>query len=68
MLFCQVWMATRATTFDLAKPQTIPLEKPRVSNSGLRYSLVFWMSLYKDYDLLTTIINNLNSFINITIS
>ena len=49
MLFSQVWMARRATRFNLAKPQTFPLENPSGSNSGLRYSLVFWMSLYKDY-------------------
>ena len=51
MLFCQVWIARRATRYNLAKPQTFPLEKPRGSNSGLRCSLVFWMSLYKDYEL-----------------
>ena len=34
--------------YNLTKPQTFPLEKPRGSNSGLRCSLVFWMSLYKD--------------------
>ena len=49
MLFCQVWIARRANRSNLAKPQTFPLEKPRGSNSGLRFSLVFWMSLYKDY-------------------
>ena len=49
MLFCQVWIARRATTSNLTKPQTFPLEKPRRSYSGLRCSLVFWMSLYKDY-------------------
>ena len=49
MLFCQVWMARRATRYNLVKPQTFPLENSRGSNSGLRFSLVFWMSLYKDY-------------------
>ena len=52
MLFCQVWIARRATTSNLTKPQTFPLEKPRGSYSGLRCSLVFWMSLYKDYHAL----------------
>ena len=46
MLICHVWTARRATRSNLAKPQTFPLENPRGSNSGLRYSLVFWMSLY----------------------
>ena len=54
MLFCQVWIARRATTSNLTKPQTFPLEKPRGSYSGLRSSLVFWMSLYKDYLLCAT--------------
>ena len=49
MLFCQVWIARRTTRPTLAKPQNFPLEKPRVSSSGLRCFLVFWMSLYKDY-------------------
>ena len=49
MLFCQVWIARRATRSNLAKPQTFPLENPRGSNSGLRFPLVFWMSLHKDY-------------------
>ena len=49
MLFCQIWIARRATRSNLAKPQTFLLEKPRGSYSGLRCSLVFWMSLYKDY-------------------
>ena len=48
MLFCQFWIARRPSRSDLAKPQTFPLEKPRGSSSGLRFSLVFWMSLYKD--------------------
>ena len=48
MLFCQVWIARRATRYNLTKPQTFPLEKPRGSVSGLRFPLVFWMSLYKD--------------------
>ena len=48
MLFCQVWIARRATRFNLTKLQPFPLEKPRGSNSGLKGSLVFWMSLYKD--------------------
>ena len=47
MLFSHVWIARWATRFNLAKPQTFPLENPRSSNSGLRYSIVFWMSLYK---------------------
>ena len=47
MLFCQIWIARRDTTTNLTKPQTVPLEKPRGSNSGLGCSLVFWMSLYK---------------------
>ena len=47
MLFCQDWIARRATWSNLAKPQTFPQEKPRGLNSGLRGSLVFWMSLYK---------------------
>ena len=51
MLFCQVWMARRATRYNLVKPQTFPLENSRSSNSGLRFSLVFWMSLYKDYSI-----------------
>ena len=50
MSFCQVWIARRATRSNLTKPQTFPLEKPRSSNTGLRCSLVFWMSLYKDYE------------------
>ena len=50
MLFYQVWIARGATRTNLAKPQTFLLEKPRGSNSGLRCSLVFWMSLYKDYE------------------
>ena len=49
MLFCKVWMARRATTSNLTKSQTLPLEKSRGSNSGLRFSPVFWMSKYKDY-------------------
>ena len=49
MLFCQVWIDRRASRSNLAKPQTFPLEKPRGLNSGLRFSLVFWMILYKDY-------------------
>ena len=49
MLFCQVWIVRRATTSNLTKPQTFPLEKPHSSNSGLRRFLVFWMSLYKDF-------------------
>ena len=51
MLFCQVWIARRAITSNLAKPQTFPLEKLRGSYRGLKCSLVFWMSLYKDYDI-----------------
>ena len=47
MLFCQDWIARRVTWSNLAKPQTFPQEKPRGLNSGLRGSLVFWMSLYK---------------------
>ena len=43
-------MARRATRSNLVKPQTFLLENRRGSNSGLRCSLVFWMSLYKDYD------------------
>ena len=50
MLFSQVWLARRATRLNLAKPQTFPLKNPLGSNSGLRWSLVFWMSLYKDYN------------------
>ena len=49
MLFCQVWIDRRVTASNLTKPQTFSLEKPRGSASGLRYSLVFWMNLYKDY-------------------
>ena len=49
MLFCQVWIARRASISNLPKPQTFPLENARGSNSGLRFSLGFWMSLYKDY-------------------
>ena len=48
MLFCQVWIARRAFTSNLAKPQTFPLEKLRGSYRGLKWSLAFWMSLYKD--------------------
>ena len=48
MSFCQVWIAKRAFTSNLAKPQTFPVEKLRSSYRGLKYSLVFWMSLYKD--------------------
>ena len=51
MWFCQVWTVRRSTISNLTKPQTFPLEKPRGSNSGLRFSLVFWMSLYKDYGI-----------------
>ena len=54
MLFCQVWIDRRATRSNLAKPQTFPLENPRGSESGLRFSLVFSMSLYKDYDSTTS--------------
>ena len=54
MLFCQVWIARRATRYNLTKPQTFPLEKPRGLNSGLRCTLVFWMSLYKDYMMSST--------------
>ena len=50
MLFCQVWMARRATRSSLAKPQTFPLENLLGSDSGLRFSLEFRMSLYKDYN------------------
>ena len=50
-LFSQIWIARRATSSKLTKPQNFPLEKPRGSNSGLKCSLVFWMSLYKDYYL-----------------
>ena len=49
MLLSQVWLARRTIRPIMAKPQTIPLEKLRGSNSGLRRSFVFWMSLYKDY-------------------
>ena len=49
MWFCQVWIVGKAITYNLAKPQTFPLEKPRSSNSGLRCCLVFWMNLYKVY-------------------
>ena len=49
MLFSQVWIAKRATRYNLTEPQTFPLEKLHSSNSGLKFSLVFWMSLYKDY-------------------
>ena len=42
-------MARRATRSNLAKPQTFLLENMCGSNSGLSCSLVFWMSLYKDY-------------------
>ena len=49
MLFCQVWTARRAARSNLTKPQTFPLENACGSDSGLRISLVFWMSLYKDY-------------------
>ena len=55
MLFCQVWIARRATISNLTKPETFPLEKPRRSYSGLRCSLVFWMSLYKDYPTFTNL-------------
>ena len=51
MFYCQVWIARRATRPNLVKPQTFPLGKPSSSISGLRCSLVFWMSLYKDYPL-----------------
>ena len=49
-MFCQVWIARRATTSNLKKPQTFTLEKPHGSISGLRFPLVFWMSFHKDYD------------------
>ena len=49
MPFCQVWIVRKATRSNLAKPQTFSLEKQRGSNSGLRCSFIFWMSLYKDY-------------------
>ena len=49
MLLSQVWIPGRANRSNLEKPQNFPLEKLRSSNSGLRCSLVFWMSLYKDY-------------------
>ena len=48
MLFCQVWIARSTTRSNMAKPQTFPLDNSRGSNSGLMFSLVFWMSLYKD--------------------
>ena len=48
MLFCQVWIAKKAFTSNLAKPQTFPVEKLRSSYRGLKCSLVFWISLYKD--------------------
>ena len=51
MLFSQVRTTRRTTGSNLTKPQTFPLENPRGSYSGLRCSLVFWMSLYKDYEL-----------------
>ena len=44
MLFSQDWIDRRATRSNLAKLQTFPLEKPRGSNSGRRYPLVFWMT------------------------
>ena len=43
MLYGQFWIVRRATRSNLTKHQTFPLEKPRISNSGLRCSLVFWM-------------------------
>ena len=49
MLFCQVWIYGSANRSNLAKPQTFPLEKPRGLNCVLKFSFVFWMSLYKDY-------------------
>ena len=55
MLFSQVWIDRRATRSNLAKLQTFPLEKPRGSNSGLKHSFVFWMSLYKDYPVVAVI-------------
>ena len=48
MVFCQVWIVSWATTSNLTKSQTLTLEKQRGSNSDLRCSLVFWMSLYKE--------------------
>ena len=59
MQFCQIWIARRATRSNLANPQTFPLEKPRGSYSGLRFALVFWMSLYKAYiQRVTTTLNS----------
>ena len=55
MLFYQVSIPRRTSLSNLAKPQTFLSEKPRCSNSGVRFSLVFWMSLYKDYALSTCI-------------
>ena len=49
MVFCQVWIVRRASTSNLTKSQTFPVEKPCGSKSGLRFSFVFWISLYKDY-------------------
>ena len=63
MLFCQVWIARRATIPNLVKPQTFPLENSRGSNSGLRFSLVFWMSLYKDYPECNTTISQDNKMV-----
>ena len=52
MVFCQVWIARRVSRSNLAKPQTFHLENPCSQKSGLRCSLVFWMSLYKDYSVI----------------
>ena len=52
-LFCYVWRARRTTRSNLTKPKTFSIGKPRGSNSGMRCSLVFWRSLYKDYSPLS---------------
>ena len=38
----------RVTRSNLAELQTFPLEKPYGSRCDLRFSLVFWISLYRD--------------------
>ena len=45
-MMSHVWVPRRATASNLTKPQTFSLEELHVSNSGLSFTLVFWVSLY----------------------
>ena len=50
MVFCQIWIVRRATTYNMTKPQTFPLENPRGSNSGLRFPIVFEALIMSKHD------------------